>query len=84
MEIDVGYILQGTMVALIGLVIWMIKKNSNKVEALDKSMAVVLHVVKNVDTDHDKIIVIETNQNKVREDLNAAHKKIRDIEHGLT
>jgi flagellar biogenesis protein FliO len=80
MEINVGYLLQGIILLLVGVVIWLIKKNTDKVNELDKSMGVVQHIVSDVGEDHDKIIVIEHDQKIIKKDLNAIGSKVRDLE----
>ena len=79
MDVSLSYILQGVILLLIGLVLWMIKRNTDKVDQLGKDMAVVNHIVKSVGADHDRLIQIQSNQGKISKDLDYAHEKIRNL-----
>lgn len=82
-EINVGYLLQGLIMLLVGVVIWLIKKNTAKVSELDKSMGIVQHVVANVGADHDKLIMVEHDQKTIKKDINAIGSKVRRIEDSI-
>jgi len=79
MDINLSYVLQGVILLLIGLVLWLIKRNTDKVERLGNEMAVVNHIVKSVGADHDRLIQIQSNQQKIVRDIDQAHIKIREL-----
>lgn len=65
--------------ALVGLAIWMVKRNTDKVSAAALDIAVIKTTIKNVDKDHDTLVILEYKQGVSTRDINAAHGKIREI-----
>ena len=63
---------------LLGLVIWMLKRNTDKVTSASIDIAVIKETISDVKPDHDKLTVLNYKHDSLTKDVNAAHDKIRD------
>ena len=86
MTINAPEILNIVVAALLGLILWLVKKsnnigksNSDSIAELKTDIAVIKTVISDVKSDHDKLTVLEYKNSVLKGDINAAHDKIRGI-----
>lgn len=69
---------------LLGLVIWMLKRNTDKVSGAVIDIAVIKSTIEYVKPDHDKITIIEHDQKMLKTSVNGIGIKLKNIEKRLT
>ena len=70
----------GKLTATIATVWYLLKRNMDKTDKLDREVGILQEKAKDISQDHDKLVVIGVKVEETEKDLNAAHIKIRDLE----
>jgi len=79
-ELSLDKILLTLITFGMGLLIWLVKRNTDKVSTATTDIAVIKEAISDVKPDHEKIIILDHEQKAIKKDIHAAHRKIREIE----
>jgi hypothetical protein len=69
----------GQVLVLAGFFFWLSKRSTEAIEKMSIDIAVIKNIIQAVQTDHDKVITLQSYIERLTKDVDCAHEKIRAL-----